>query len=142
MSDEMSARRANTSFYKDIFQMAFETADVMSFWWQPLVKGVGRAQLEIAGLQAKNLQAAMNWSRAIVTAREPDDLLRANVGFCQSVLTHCEEATPRVSGAMTKAAEPVVGFQLLPLPIRRNRDEVFIGDADAADHVARSRRVA
>ncbi len=142
MSDEMSARRANTSFYKDIFQMAFETADVMSFWWQPLVKGVGRAQLEIAGLQAKNLQAAMNWSRAIATAREPDDLLRANVGFCQSVLSHCEEAAPRVSGAMTKAAEPVVGFQLLPLPIRRNRDEVFIGDADAADHVARSRRVA
>lgn len=127
MSDNLEARRSNTEMYRDFFNMAFEMTDVMSVWWQPVLKGVGRAHLEFATLQSKTMQAAMSWNRAVASARQPDDLLRANYSFYTTVLNHCEDAAPRVTGAINTATEPVVGFQLLAMPARpRRRDELVI----------------
>ena len=142
MSDSRYAERANTSFYKDFFEMTFEATDMMSVWWQPVFKGVGRTHLEIAGLQSKNTQSMMQWGRAIATARQPGDVLIANLEFCRSVLYHCGEAAPRVSGAITTATDPVSAFQVLPLPVKRTRDSLTIEDADSDISPRRDSRVA
>ncbi len=126
MSETVDARRAQTSISKDFFEMALEATDMMSVWWQPVLKGFGRTQLEIAGLQSRNMQAAMAWGRAIATARQPDAILRANYTLYSTMLAHFEDAAPRVSIAMKTAAEPVVGVQLLAVPVKRQRDELIV----------------
>lgn len=131
MSEEISAERANTSFYKDFFEIAFEAADLTSLWWQPVLKGVGRTQLEFAGLQAKTMQSTLAWTRALTTARQPADIVSAHMALCHAVVSHCSDVMPRVSSAINDAAEPVVAFQLLQLPVRRDRDTLVIDDADA-----------
>ncbi len=136
MSGTVDARRANTAMYKDFFELAFEATDLMSVWWQPVLKGLGRTHLELAGLQSRNLQAAMAWGRAVSTARQPDAVFRANAAFCSAVVAHYQDAVPRVSVALNTATEPVAGFQLLALPVKRSRDELVIAEPQLAEPLA------
>lgn len=139
------SRRDTTSFYKDYFEMAFEATDILSVWWQPFLKGVGRTHLELASLQSKNAQAMLQWGRQVATARQPGDVIAANLELNRAIASNCKDAMPRVSVALTKAAEPVTAFELLPLPVKRTRDAMIIPgfDTDDQDHAFEwDRRVA
>mgnify|MGYP000002786836 CR=1 FL=1 len=139
------SRRDTSSFYKDYFDMAFEAADMLSIWWQPFLKGVGRTHLELAGLQSRNAQAMLQWGRQVATARQPGDVITANLELTRAIASNCNDAMPRVSVALTKAAEPVAVFELLPLPIKRTRDSMIISGFDRDDQnrsVEWERRVA
>ena len=52
-------KSAFTSPTHDFVHMMFEGADLVSSFWQPLLKSVGRWQLEAAGLSMKQSQAGL-----------------------------------------------------------------------------------
>lgn len=118
-------QRHGASPFQDYFEAAFKAADMASVWWSPFLKGLGRSQLEIAGMQSKNARAVMSWGRAVATSRSPADLVVANVVLCESVIGHFGEAFPRVSGALT----PPAAIELLSSqPPHRERDTLQITD--------------
>ena len=142
MNDMSAEARRTTQLYQDYFEMAFETADIFSFWWQPVFKGFGRTHLELANLQSRNAQAFMTWGRTIASAPFPGAVISANMDLVRALTGHYNEALPRVSGALTKAAEPVTAFELLPLPLKRTHDSLIIPDRDQQDMQSTHRRVA
>lgn len=57
MSREFRSGHGPTSPAYDFFQLMFEAADAVSLIWQPFLKGVGRYQLEMAQLGARQSRA-------------------------------------------------------------------------------------
>ena len=60
MTDNAATSAENTYSYYPVYQALFETADMASMFWQPLLKAVGRSQLELAALQARQAGLSCN----------------------------------------------------------------------------------
>lgn len=119
--------RYGASPYQDYFDAAFKAVDLAAVWWSPFLKGVGRSQLEIAGMQSKNARSMIAWGRAVATSRSPAEIVYANVALCESIFGHVGEALPRVSGALTQATQPPAAFEVMAPPApRRERDLIEI----------------
>ena len=61
----------HTPVSQDYFQLLFEGADLYSSFWRPMLKSAGRWHLEIAGLGAKQSQAALQLSRDLSRSMTP-----------------------------------------------------------------------
>ena len=131
---------ARASAYQDYFEYTFAAADVASMWWQPWLKGVGRSHLELASMQSRNARAWLQWGRDLTMARSPVDLFAANIRLCETIRDHIGETIPKVSGALSQAAQPPAAFDLIAIPAPRRRDALEIRGLDDVD--TEERRVA
>lgn len=145
MSNEANALRRTTSPTYDFFHTMFEGADLVSSFWQPGLKGLGRGQLELATLNARQSQAYLHWGRSVATATSPVDILFANLNLWQTSTSLYADAGQRISASLSVAAQPPHAFEhafeVVPLPVaRRTHDTLVITGTDDED--ARPRKVA
>jgi len=127
MTNFAETAAGNTSSYYPLYQMMFESADIASVFWQPLLKAIGRSQLELAGLQARQARAVIHWTHQILQPATPMDLLNANVQLWQTMTEQCVETVPRVVAAVGTATEAVAPI-VLPAPVKRSRDTLILLD--------------
>ena len=85
MTDNAATSAENTYSYYPVYQALFETADMASMFWQPLLKAVGRSQLELAALQARQARAVMQWSQQILQPTSPLDIINTNAQLWQTM---------------------------------------------------------
>ncbi|MBS0233381.1 MAG: hypothetical protein JSR99_07830 [Proteobacteria bacterium] len=116
MSEDAEAPARNTSLYLPFYQYIFEAADITSYWWQPLLKSIGRTQLEFAGLQARQTRALVHWSHRVARAMTPADYLAANAQLWETTVEQYVDAAPRVAAAVETATEAVAPPTVHTLP--------------------------
>jgi hypothetical protein len=126
MADIAEHAPRNTSPYYSFFQALFDTIDTTAFYWQPLLRGVGSGQLEIAGLQARQAQAVVHWTHQMMRCGSPMDIADANARLWQTMLGNCVDVAPRVAAAASTATQSVAPI-VLPLPTP-NRDTLVLLD--------------
>jgi hypothetical protein len=107
----------STHMARDFAEMAFGLTDITASFWKPLMKGVGRYHLEMSALNARNTQAVMTWAQSVSGALNPIDVLNANMQLGAAIVRNASETLPRVAGALSQAAEPVLPVQVIPLPL-------------------------
>ena len=131
----------NTYSYYPLFQTLFETADMASMFWQPLLKAVGRSQLEVAGLQARQARAIMQWSQQVMQPASPLDLINTNAQLWQTMTEQYVDVVPRVAAAVTTATQSVAPV-VLPMPGKRSRDTLVLIDRQETPSSDLERKVA
>ncbi len=129
----------NTSLYYPAFQYIFEAADMTASFWQPALKAIGRAQLEFAGLQAKQTRAFVHWAYQWMHPTGPAEIFNANAQLWSTIMQDYAEAAPRVAAAVETATEAATIPAILHLPAKPARDTLILLDRDEA---ASERRVA
>ena len=124
MSESQYEKQVVTSPSHDYFQMMFEGADLYSSMWQPLLKSVGRWQLEVAGLSVKNSQAALAWSRDVTRSWTPADAVAANVRYLEAVSSQYALTSQRLAASVTRAVEAPLLSEVVQLPVKRGHDVI------------------
>ena len=120
----------STQLYYDFFQTAFETIDMTSGFWQPMLKAMGRAQMEMVGLQARQAQAFVHWTHQLMRPLTPFDVVNASLQFWQTTTQQYSDAAPRVAEALGAAAGgPVISN----VPSPRSHDRLILLDRNEAD---------
>src|SRR5690606_27579077 len=107
MADITSTPTDNTSVYYPYYQAVFEMADIVSVFWQPLLKAIGRSQLEMASLQARQARTMMRWGQQVLQPASPLDLMNTNAHFWQTMTEQYVDVVPRVAAAVTTATQSV-----------------------------------
>jgi hypothetical protein len=133
---------APTSPAHDAFQLAFETADIFSLYWQPLLKGVGRWQLELAQAGAKQSRAAIEFGQRMTRVTNPIDVVNAQVVYWQQVGQVYSDANQSITQAIARVAEPPVGIEFLPVQKKRTHDTMRLEDVKAPRGYEEQRKVA
>lgn len=131
----------NTSPYYTYSSFLLEAADVTSFFWQPLLKAVGRTQLELAGLQARQAQALVHWAHRVMRPASPFDVIGANVELWRTLAEQCADVFPRVADAAGPATHSVAVVQHM-LPKRSHDTLILIDRHNDAEEGAFERQVA
>ena len=108
--------------------------DVVSSYWQPSYKGVGRWQLELAHLGAKQGQDLLLYSQRLMRCTNPLDAVSETMNHWQRLAQHYGEASQNMASAAVKAAQPPAvfsnAFEVLPLPVKKSRDTLHVPDFD------------
>ena len=133
MSSIRSETTAMHSPSQDYFQMMFEGADMFASVWQPLLKSVGRWQLEVAGLGMKQGQAAISWSHDVARSWTPADAIAANVRYCEAVSSQYVQSSQRLAATVTRATQLPLLSEVVPLPVQRGHDQIVL-PGPAEDH--------
>jgi hypothetical protein len=124
----------NTSPYFDYFQTMFQAADVYSGLWQPLLKGLGRSQLEFATLQARHGQALMQWGRQVAVPSGPFAVMEANLRYWDAVSRQFADFAPKLASAVNQATQPPAAFEVLAMPAKaKSHDTLVMIDLQRAE---------
>jgi hypothetical protein len=134
MTDIAATSAENTYSYYPVYQALFETADMASMFWQPLLKAVGRSQLEMAGLQARQARAVMQWSQQILQPASPLDLINTNAQLWQTMTEQYVDVVPRVAAAVTTVTQSQT---VLAMPAKRSRDTLVLIDRQPKNELER-----
>lgn len=102
--------------YRDMAQFGFGLTDVVSAFWQPMLKGIGRFHLEAASLAASNTQAAFAYSRAASRAMTPVDHANAYREYIETLAANFNRSMPRVSGAISQATDTQTALEVITFP--------------------------
>ena len=139
MREDAHSTGRNTFGYYPFFQNVCDAADAASVFWQPILKAVGRTQLEFAGLQARQAQAVLHWAHQLMQPQSPMDLANANAQLWSAMFEQYMSSLPRVVAAVSTASgTPAV----LPLPAKRPHDTLILLDREEEVTGAPERRVA
>lgn len=111
ISEEPSPSR---SVARDFADLGFGLMDASAIFWKPVFNGSGRWFLELAALNAKNLRAGIDWTQQI--AAQPTKAIDANLQLYGQLAKNFQDSVPRISGAMTRAAEPVAPIKVIRFP--------------------------
>lgn len=133
MRQSNDEKSGNTSLSHDFFHMLFEGADLYSAMWQPLLKTVGRWQLEVSGLSVKNGQAALAWSHDLARSWSPADAVAANVRYLDAVSSQFAQSSQRLAASVSRTVEAPVSKGVVPLPVKRTHDMIVLPDTEDFD---------
>ncbi len=127
--------------------MLFEGADLVSSFWQPLMKSAGRWQLEVSGLAMKHSQAALRLSHELARCMSPVDVYAANVRYWEAVSSNVRQSQERIAASTVRTDEPQVTVgapsDVVPLAAgSRTHDIIKLPDEAAASRAAPVRKVA
>lgn len=128
MEETVEVSDRNTSLYYSAFQYMFEAADMTSCLWQPTLKAIGRTQLELAGLQAKQTRAVVQWAYQWMRPTTPNDFLNANALLWSTMIQQYAEVAPRMAAVVETAAESATNPEVLQLPKKPARDTLILLD--------------
>ena len=126
----MMLREPKTSPAQDYFQLMFEGFDAVSSPWQPMAKGLGRWQLELAQLNAKQSRTSLAYSQRMMRCFNPLEAFSETVNFWQQLYSNFADASQQVATVAVKAAQPQLGFEVFPLPVKRARDTIVLPELD------------
>lgn len=142
MSSEGKVTSAPTSAAHDAFLLMFETTDMVSLFWQPLLKGIGRWQLELAQVGSKQSRAAIEFGQRIARVTNPIDVINAQVHFWKQIGDVYTDANQNIAQAITRAAEPPAGIEIFPAQKKRSHDTMRLKDVAAPRDFEEQRKVA
>lgn len=132
MSSDDQLRRGPTSSAHDVFQVVFQGADTLSSFWQPMFKGFGRWQMEMAQLSAKQTRASIELGQKIARAPYPGTVMEAYRAYWTEVGGIYADANRNISMALVRAAPHAAVLELPLKPKVRPRDTLqLIEEADA-----------
>jgi hypothetical protein len=126
-------KSSSSSPNHDFFQMIFESADMVSAFWQPLLKSVGRWQLEIAGLSMKQSQATLRLTHDFARCTTPADVASANLRYWDSLTSEIAQSSHRIAASVQRAAEVPSRVEIVNLPSRSGRDMIVLLGANRTD---------
>lgn len=126
MSLAASNTRAPTSPTHDAFRLMFEAADMVSIYWQPFLKGIGRWQLELAQVGAKQSRAAIEFGNRLTQSTNPVDLVNAQTLYWQQVGQAYSDAGQNISQAFARASEMPAGIEIMPAQKKRAHDTMWL----------------
>jgi hypothetical protein len=132
MEEAVEVSDRNTSLYYSAFQHMFDAADMTSCLWQPMLKAIGRTQLEIAGLQAKQTRALVQWAYQWMRPVTPNDMLNANALLWSTMIQQYAEVAPRITAVVETATEAARNPAVLQLPKKPARDTLILLDRGEA----------
>lgn len=131
----------------DMFQLMCEGADLVSSVWQPLLKSVGRWNLEVAGLGVKQTQAALQLSSDLARCRTPGDIASANIRYWESMTSQFAVSSQRLATTAARSVtRPATAEATDPVQLRfqaRDRDLIVIPEqSDGTTAPSLDRKVA
>lgn len=132
MGSEFGQSRGPTSPAHDIFEVVFQGTDMVSSFWQPMLKSVGRWQLEVAQAGTRQTRAAMLLGQRIVRAMGPGDVLQAYQDYWTEVGGVYSDANRNIATAMVRAAPHAAVLELPVAPRRHVHDRIEISDGKPA----------
>lgn len=121
----------------DYFQMFFESADLVSAFWQPVLKGVGRQQLELARLSARQGQSMLQYVRNVSASPSPAGVAAATQHYWQSMAGEFTQSTRKLAAVATETVHLTASSEILTLPLKRNRDVMSLVPANGEDDEVR-----
>ncbi len=123
MSSEAKVTGTPTSPAHDAFLLMFATTDMVSLFWQPLLKGVGRWQLELAQAGAKQSRAAIEFGQRMTRVTNPIDLVNAQMLYWQQIGQVYSNASQNLTQALERATEPPADVEIFPVvnPVVKKR---------------------
>lgn len=92
--------------YQHMMQSYFGGLDNAAQGYEPAMKGMARAQLEMMSLASRRAQAYLEIPSRLAACRTPQDLLSEQMRFWQTAFQHYSEGSRRVMTAMTSMAQP------------------------------------
>ena len=116
MGSDVWVTRGATTPAHDFFELMFHGADFVSSYWQPYLKSVGRWQLELAQLGAKQARASIELSHRMARAEQPGQVSDALMDYWRELNTTYEDASRNFAAAVARAAPPSV---VLEMPLER-----------------------
>ena len=133
---------APTSPAHDAFLVLFEATDIVSLFWQPMLKGVGRWQLELAQAGAKQSRAAIEFGQRMTRVTNPIDVVNAQVAYWQQIGQVYSDANQNITQAIVRAAEPPAGIEIFPAQKKHPHDTMRLEDLAAPRNHEEHRKVA
>lgn len=142
MSFGANETRSPTSPAHDAFQLIFETADIVSLYWQPLFKSMGRWQLELGQAYAKQSRAAIEFGNSLTHATSPIDVVNAQTLYWKQVGQAYSDANQHITQAIARATETPAGIEILPAIKKRPHDTLRLDDGTPQRSYEPERKVA
>lgn len=120
--------RSPTSPAHDVFDVMFQAADLVSSYWTPMLKGVGRWQLEVSQMTVRQAQATMTLTQRLARCTRPDEVASLYREYWIEVGNHYADANRNIATALVRAAP---NSSVLQLPLRRapSHDTLLLVDS-------------
>lgn len=114
----------------DLFHMMFEGADMVSSFWQPMLKSVGRWHLEFAGLGMRHGQASIQLAHDLARSFTPLDAYAAHVRYWDRVSAQFNQSRERLAASTVQpaATAPLQKSDVVALPVKRSHDVLELTD--------------
>lgn len=128
-SQEGYELRSPTSAVHDVYEVMFQAADMASAFWQPVLKGAGRWQLEMAHLAAKQTRAGLALGHRMARTTSPQGLLEAYHDYWGEIGSFYTDASRNIATALVRAV-PHAAVLELPVTPRRRHDTLDLIDDD------------
>ena len=141
MSSEGTLHRAPTSPAHDVFEVMFQTADMLNSFWQPALKSYGRWQLEMSQLAAKQTRANMALAQKLTQCVSSDQMAQAYRDFWHDTASFYGDASRNIATAMVRAA-PHAAVLKMPLTKVPSHDTLRLVDSPASSTPDYDRKVA
>jgi hypothetical protein len=123
--------------------LVLDGADMFSSIWQPMLKSVGRWQLEVAGLGMKQGQAALQLSRDLSRCLTPGDIASANMRYWNAVTLQYSQSSQRLAASVARTVEAPIASEVVALPRKpRGHDVIELPNDEMARPAADERKVA
>ena len=97
---------------QSLFHLYFGGLEAMGKTYDPLMKSIARAQLEIMGYFSRRAQACMEAPTRLSQCRTPQDVANEQMRFWRTAYEEYAESMGRVTEAVAAAAVPAFGATL------------------------------
>lgn len=128
----------------NLSQAYFGNLDVLMKGYEPALKGVGRANLEVAGLVTKRAQAWLEIPARLSQVRTPQDLIKEQLRFWQAAAHDYAEGSRRFVAALGACGVPAFNGEWRTDANGQSRDYITFPEPkeQAASAPKRDRRAA
>ncbi|MEQ1669465.1 MAG: hypothetical protein ABL893_01265 [Hyphomicrobium sp.] len=124
-----------TSLTHDMFFYMFESADLYSAMWQPLLKSAGRWHLEVSGLGMRHSQATLQLTRDLARCWTAGDIMAAHARYWDAVSAQVSESGQRLAATVHNTIAIPAASEVVAMPVKRPHDLIKLPDADEAHTV-------
>jgi hypothetical protein len=107
-----AASRANGKTpVHNFLQMYFGALESFGHSYDPMLKGIARAQLEMSGLMSRRAQAYLEIPARLSQCRGPHDLLNEQMRFWRIAMEEYSGSVGRITSALSSFAVPQMGLE-------------------------------
>lgn len=129
MAKDYPTPEVHTSPTHDTFQLMFDTYDVFSSYWQPMIKAARRWQIEMANLSARQGQATLDYSQRLLRSASPADAVNETLSYWQKLFDNASESAQQLAVSAVKAAQAPAGFHFMGnAPAKPARDIIVFDE--------------
>lgn len=95
-----------------LFQMYFGGLEALGQVYDPYVKGLARAQLEVMGLMSRRAQAYLEIPGRLGHCRTPQDIASEQLRFWRTAYEEYAQSMARMTEAMASVTTPPFGIKV------------------------------